>query len=296
MDSRPSSLFNSLALLSLGFVAGRLFSKISECSSSKSSAAGRIAAPELALLEMDVGLRAREANERKRRRKVRFIIIRHGESEMNLQPGVVGGRSNDTPLSAEGRKQAEALGTRIKREKLHFDEVYSSTAVRAIDTALLSGVDPKYLVKSPAILEISMGGYVGKPREDVYTSEVMTQINANCIGFRPPGNEPDGDHTPGESQLDVEERVGAFIDSLLKPQIEQQSQSSSGDRTIALYMQGMAIRCFLRRVLGASSTAAVHMTINNTSITELVYETNRKGNLSGWWVVRVNDHSHLSSL
>ncbi|MEP6742967.1 MAG: histidine phosphatase family protein [bacterium] len=59
------------------------------------------------------------------------IIIRHGQSQGNAE-GRFGGHT-DTPLSARGRKQAEATARALASER--FDAIYSSDLPRAIATA-----------------------------------------------------------------------------------------------------------------------------------------------------------------
>ncbi len=68
-----------------------------------------------------------------------LYFIRHGECEMNLaEPAYFGGRSNSSPLTEKGVRQAELLGERFVKENWSFDEIYASPAVRAKDTAVIS--------------------------------------------------------------------------------------------------------------------------------------------------------------
>ncbi len=69
---------------------------------------------------------------------VRLLLIRHAESEINLQPHLIVGQSNSSELTPLGRLQAAALGDELKRSGVVFDQVHTSTAKRAIDTAKLS--------------------------------------------------------------------------------------------------------------------------------------------------------------
>jgi broad specificity phosphatase PhoE len=59
------------------------------------------------------------------------VISRHGQSPGNAE-GRFGGHT-DTPLSARGRKQAQATARALASEK--FDAIYSSDLPRAIETA-----------------------------------------------------------------------------------------------------------------------------------------------------------------
>jgi broad specificity phosphatase PhoE len=59
------------------------------------------------------------------------ILVRHGQSRGNAE-GRFGGHT-DTPLSARGRRQAEATAKALASEK--FTAIYSSDLKRAVETA-----------------------------------------------------------------------------------------------------------------------------------------------------------------
>lgn len=59
------------------------------------------------------------------------LLIRHGQSRGNAE-GRFGGHT-DTPLSARGRRQAEATAKALAKEK--FNRIYSSDLKRAVETA-----------------------------------------------------------------------------------------------------------------------------------------------------------------
>jgi probable phosphoglycerate mutase len=63
--------------------------------------------------------------------KSRLVIVRHGETEWNVAGRIQG--HTDSPLTAAGRAQAEAIGAR--REKESFDRLVSSDLGRAWQTA-----------------------------------------------------------------------------------------------------------------------------------------------------------------
>merc|ERR1719326_2545187 len=61
----------------------------------------------------DESKRAAELAARARRRRpLRLLLIRHGESRANTAPHVVGGRDEASPLTARGEREARALGRR----------------------------------------------------------------------------------------------------------------------------------------------------------------------------------------
>lgn len=61
----------------------------------------------------------------------RFIIIRHGETEWNAANREMG--QLDSPLTAQGRQQAERVGQRLAT--VQFEALYSSDLGRAVQTA-----------------------------------------------------------------------------------------------------------------------------------------------------------------
>jgi 2,3-bisphosphoglycerate-dependent phosphoglycerate mutase len=91
------------------------------------------------------------------------IIIRHGQSQGNAQ-GRFGGHT-DTPLSARGRKQAEATARALASEKL--DAIYSSDLPRAIETASpLAKLTGVRLQTTDALRERSVGVMEGLTFEE----------------------------------------------------------------------------------------------------------------------------------
>lgn len=64
-----------------------------------------------------------------------IYLIRHGESEINLAPEFIGGRSNWAELTQEGVVQAKLLGNWFNHNGIEFNAVYSSPAIRAQQTA-----------------------------------------------------------------------------------------------------------------------------------------------------------------
>eukprot|EP00930_Biecheleria_cincta_P092096 TRINITY_DN81903_c0_g1_i1.p1 TRINITY_DN81903_c0_g1~~TRINITY_DN81903_c0_g1_i1.p1 ORF type:complete len:265 (-),score=33.98 TRINITY_DN81903_c0_g1_i1:38-832(-) len=253
--------------------------------------------PDRRLVDFDIAEAARDRAERPHRRPLRLLLIRHGQSAMNVTSNLIGGRSNSAPLTQKGEEQAEKLGCRLHNSGISFDKVFCSPAVRARETARIAcksmGVDPAVVKEVPDVLEICQGEWTGKERSVVYDAAFLERVENEKCFLRAPGvSEEDalegGPAPPGESQWDVECRVADFINSLLKVD----DIGSASQETVAVFMHGIAIKCFLRRVLGANALFAVHCGCENTSISELVYKTGDH-NLDGWHIVRINDFSHL---
>ena len=205
-----------------------------------------------------------------------LYLIRHAESEMNLNQHLIGGRSNQTPLSALGNVQALWLGRRLEEQKVLFDQVYCSTAVRTRQTAKIVCELINYPLEdifySERILELDEGDWEGQLREQIYTAPILAEINSNNWNFTPPN---------GESQREVEERMYSWIEENLLAQPRE--------RLIAgVFTHGLAIKCLLRGILESKPGMTYKIELENTCITRLKYDQN------GWHLRTVNDTGHLN--
>ena len=93
----------------------------------------------------------------------RVLLVRHGQSEGNAE-GRFGGHTA-TPLSARGRRQAEATARTLLEEKI--TAIYSSDLSRAVETAMplarLTGLDVE---QTEAFRERSVGVMEGLTFEE----------------------------------------------------------------------------------------------------------------------------------
>lgn len=212
---------------------------------------------------------------------------------MNLElADKVGGRSNSSPLTAHGRQQSQALGRHLHKvfiaqglKPTENCNVFSSTAVRAVETARLAmqalGIPANHLITSNEILEQCMGAWEGAKRAECYTPHVLKNIEADTHGFAAPG---------GESQRDVELRMIKFLNSVLQASTEQR-------RLSLVFGHGMAFKCVLRHILDSDARMSRKIALHNTAITEIGYVpmlASIPGSLQpGWHILRVNDSGHL---
>lgn len=204
-----------------------------------------------------------------------IYLIRHAESEMNNNGHLIGGRSNSTPLSNRGVYQAKLLGKRLKQSGVVFNDVYSSSAERTQETArnvgLYLGFSLDDVVVTPQLLELDQGDWEGKPREQVYTPEKLSFINANNWEFTPPN---------GESQKDVEDRMLEWLKEYALSKYPE-------EKTTGIFAHGMAIKCLLRGIMDFSPNLTYKINLDNTSITRLKYSER------GWHLITINDTAHL---
>uniref|UniRef100_A0A0D6RBB5 Phosphoglycerate mutase (2,3-diphosphoglycerate-dependent) n=1 Tax=Araucaria cunninghamii TaxID=56994 RepID=A0A0D6RBB5_ARACU len=150
-------------------------------------------------------------------------LIRHAESSANERPELIGGRSPSATLTANGKRQARALGVFLKTQGITFTSVYSSPLERAKQTGLAICQELKIsedkLEFSESLTEMSQGQWEGCPRSEIYTLDMLNIIERYQPDFCAPG---------GESQRQVEYRMVEFLNSRVLRRAENSIQRNSG--------------------------------------------------------------------
>ena len=174
----------------------------------------------------------------------RLIVVRHGESAANRQRVFAG--QSDSPLTAAGRAQAEAVADALAREPIA--RVIASDLSRARDTAAAVAMRHGVGVETTAALrEWDVGELVGLDRE-------ATQRRYGDVRpFFEPGSRVPG----GESFEEVVARVTAFVDALVP---------ASLGRTVCLVAHGMTNRIIAAHFMGTLPHVGGHNSAN-TNIT-----------------------------
>lgn len=197
-----------------------------------------------------------------------IYFIRHAETVMNVQPHLVGGRSNWAPLTKNGEEQARALGRHFRAIGLLPDTVHSSPAIRALETARLS-LEEMQLDIEPAvhdeIQELSQGIHEGAHRDEVYNEARMAEIAKLGKDFKVEG---------GESMNEVGLRMFQWVNATF------QEAQIPGRHFV--YTHGGAIRYLISHILGWGHEKSFKTHIGNTSVSKL-----RLVN-SGWQVGFIN--------
>jgi broad specificity phosphatase PhoE len=206
--------------------------------------------------------------------EVHLYLIRHGESEMNLTPHIVSGRSPKTPLSPKGQEQSKKLGEWFREHRIPLEHIHSSPFLRAKMTAchaLNIEPDNSGIVYDPRLIEYSAGDWEDKRRRQVQITKVQLQMAEMGIDFAPPG---------GESQRQVEQRVSEWLcdEIISNPNIFCLNREVH----IAAFSHGLTIKCLLHHILHFDSHLIWRMEIDNCSITKLVFNTR------GWWPKYIN--------
>ena len=115
-----------------------------------------------------------------------IYIIRHGQTEKN-RTNVLQGRS-DIPLNDSGRQQAEEVRNRVIKAGIHFDLVYTSPLIRAVQTAAIIAEGIPQL-KDDRLIEMDYGPYEGMDLADP-APEVLEFFRDFVHNPAPNGMEP----------------------------------------------------------------------------------------------------------
>lgn len=159
----------------------------------------------------------------------RVLLIRHGSVGGD---GVLHGHV-DVPLTEQGRAQAERLARRLAAEPLAA--VYASDLQRARETAeILAGPQGLSVVEEPALRELHMGRWDGRPIRELLEREgvLLRRWWKELESFRIP---------EGESLADLAARA--------VPAFERIVARHRGE-TVAVVAHGGTNRVILFRYLG----------------------------------------------
>ena len=171
-------------------------------------------------------------------RVVRIYIVRHGESEANVNC-VMAGHAN-YPLTDKGREQAKLTAKALLNVK--FDGIFSSDLIRAVETAAahaeLRGLNAASVVQNQGLRELFVGDWERVSFADLEAKygEFYTVTWKRGFGsFTPPG---------GESVPHMAERVCSTIAEI--------ARATEGD-TILVASHGGAIRAFWGKICGMTA-------------------------------------------
>jgi broad specificity phosphatase PhoE len=171
-------------------------------------------------------------------------LVRHGETEWS-RSGQHTGRT-DLPLTELGRRQAEAIGERLRAHRWAF--VLTSSASRAADTARLAGFPDAE--RTTDLMEWDYGQFEGR---------TTAQIRETLAGWSIwKGPWPDGE-TPEQ----VGDRVDRVIARCLAPDV-------TGDSL--LFAHGHVLRVLAARWLGQSPRAGARYALRTATLSVLGWE------------------------
>ena len=128
-----------------------------------------------------------------------IYFARHGQTVWNVENKICG--ATDSPLTDEGRRQAELLAERILEQNLQIDEILYSPLSRAKDTALtVSRLTEIPAAEEPRLIEQNFGKWEGTPRDGL-------DFKADKKNFAT-------DYEGGESMLRLCQRIYNLLDDI----------------------------------------------------------------------------------
>ena len=207
-------------------------------------------------------------------------LVRHGQSNDNAAPVF---QSLDSPLSAEGKKQAQAVARRIS--KLSFDGLIASPLLRAKETAeIISQQMRKKPVFSELFVErVKPDAILGKPYIDTKANLLWKEWEKSL-------------YTPG---LHVEDGEN-FGDLILRADKALDFLEKRTETSIVVVSHGYFLRTIIARVLLGNSLSGENfhnfqkfISMHNTAITILKFESAFEENTC-WRLDTYNDYSHLA--
>jgi len=188
-----------------------------------------------------------------------LVLTRHGLTDRSVPEQHLGQRI-DVPLNADGRRQAEALATRIGG--IEFDRIVASPLVRARETAEVVA-HGRPIETDPRLMEMDYGDWEGLTYETLQRdhAEQRRRWAASPDVLECPG---------GESGYDVAERVGEFLVDLLADHVGRHGGGataaqapvlavghSSTNRILACVALGLPIREYRQRLVQGQANLTV---------------------------------------
>lgn len=192
----------------------------------------------------------------------RLVLVRHGESQANLDHQMAG-RLN-IPLTPKGRAQARAVGKALRG--FRFDKAYSSTRRRAGDTlaiALRAAGQRVPTVRRSALDERAFGFLEGMTH-----AEATTLFGADRLArWR---LSPDEGPPGGESMDDVERRTVDLLDREILPDLR-------AGKTVLVTSHKHTLRALMGHLDGLTQKELAALEVPNAE--PIVYRVNRDGRL-----------------
>ena len=152
----------------------------------------------------------------------KLILLRHGQSQWNLENRFTGGKN--VPLTKKGETEAKKAGELLKKHNIHVDRVFSSVLERANRTAeiAIKKAELNNLLENNKIImtcseklnERDYGDLVGLNKQETADKFGKDQVHIWRRSYdTPPPN--------GESLKDVVERVSPYFKESIKPLIDK---------------------------------------------------------------------------
>ena len=191
----------------------------------------------------------------------RLVLLRHGESQWNLENRFTGWV--DVPLSPRGVQEAKNAGEKLR--SFTFNHAFTSALVRANDTLRLVldviGQSNIPIEKDKALNERMYGELQGLNKDETVKKygEAQVKIWRRSYDVRPPG---------GESLKDTADRVLPYYAQAIKPSLLK-------GETILIAAHGNSLRALIMELEQLSREQVLELNIPTGA--PLLYELDQTG-------------------
>jgi probable phosphoglycerate mutase len=183
----------------------------------------------------------------------RIVVIRHGETEWNVESRIQGQR--DSALTAVGLEQARSLAQRLAAEE--FDVLISSDLGRALDTArCVSAACAHEVVPDARLRERNFGVGEGLTYDEVGRAypDAFSRLRSIDPDYRIPG---------GESRRAFHDRVTGAFESIAR---------EHAGKAIVVVTHGGVLATLYRHVHGIGIAAPHRVPITNAAYNALSHD------------------------
>ncbi len=191
----------------------------------------------------------------------RIVLIRHGESQWNLENRFTGWV--DVPLSPKGEQEARAAGEKVRA--FRFEHAFTSVLTRAIRTLEIVldviGQPDLPVEQNQALNERMYGELQGLNKTETAEKygEAQVKLWRRSYDVRPPG---------GESLQDTAERVLPYYRERLWPRLAQ-------GETLLVVAHGNSLRALVMHLEQLSPDEVLELNIPTGA--PLLYELDEQG-------------------
>lgn len=202
---------------------------------------------------------------------MKLVIVRHGETESNVQHKVMG--QLDSPLTFKGIQQAKAIADRLRR--LKFTSIYSSDLGRVVQTAnIIAETCGKQIIFDAELREWNMGIFEGLTVSEMHEKFPQERQDYEQIG--------DEYIIPkGESLTQCRARGFRILNAIAE---------RHSDENVVVVTHGCVLMGFFEMVLDLRSGNTWRFKLDNANFCTFEYVKER------WSLVVWNDVSHLEMI
>ncbi len=204
---------------------------------------------------------------------MRILLLRHGETDWNLQGRCQG--ITDLDLNDRGKRQAMDVAAHLSTEKI--DAIYSSDLKRALHTAeIIRRSHDLDVTADSDFRELNHGELEGLTFTDIrsFYPDFLTRWRSEPARLIVPG---------GERLVDVEQRVWKGIERIVS--------SHSSDEKVVVVSHNFPILAILCRITGTPLNQYRSFRVVPCGVNSLSYDSK-----DGWRIIQVNGTDYVGSI